>query len=860
MKWFLPLVTAIILASAAAANFSLFQVNGLVGACQTLGTLTCDANGWTQFSVGPGGFCEGNAGGCVSPAANQTRIIYVAASPTGNDANPGTFASPVATPIQALSMVRNGSPDWILLRCGDTWTDASFGQVNFGGLNANNPFLISNYDGGAGHNPPVPDPSSCSALPVLQTSSTWVNGAHGTSSFSLGGNASYFAAVGFVTYAYTRDPANGSFTLAEAAVNSPGTNITSVALHDVLLEDVTIKFFVQNLTFCATGASNSSNYIKISNFYLRRSRILSGYPSSSFAAQGVLACQFANGPNGYVFYENIIDHNGWNQDNAGINWAAPSGRAHNIYSSQFTVNGDLNTTGTAGNFQGNVLSNDGGATLFEVGGIIQNNFCMLSPYCFVIGSIAGYPSVTSGNVIISPDNTAANGGANSMGYGGRGFLAVTEVGGPGSSSNHLTGNIVANSAVDPAAFGYASDPGGNALTSTGNILYNWGRTNPTFAFTHTEGSLLTQHPSNQGTGYADNSVAISAASSSNSSGNIDGQDYIVVTVANTTGIPTTASRVMFKKTSGALQGPYTAANIDATHLEIYGTNYTNFGGTTFTGTLYFPWFGVTLTNVSAHCTTQPTADLISVGGNIVYVGYEGADGPSEYKDAGGANCQAGDTLSATPGSTCSNPGGVCTNGFSWNGSANVGSGLVITLDSVTNNTIGTLDTTGPCSLPTHNVVDTGGTNFCNFTDPNRTPGSYYSTLAGATANATFTASVDGSGTMNVTAVTSGTLNIGDAIKWSGQTKADFIKGTNAISNSLCSTPPCTGTGTTGTYALSGINISVGSQSMSSYRPQQLLALMRAQTKPTWNTNFTACAVNKYIKAGFGITDTCNVNQ
>ncbi len=68
-----------------------------------------DAAGWTV----------------VDPSADS-RIIYVSSS-TGNDANDGLSARTAKRSIDAgMALVRDGSPDHLLLKRGDVFTDQSF--------------------------------------------------------------------------------------------------------------------------------------------------------------------------------------------------------------------------------------------------------------------------------------------------------------------------------------------------------------------------------------------------------------------------------------------------------------------------------------------------------------------------------------------------------------------------------------------------------------------------------------------------------------------------------------------------------------------------------------------------------------
>jgi hypothetical protein len=64
--------------------------------------------GWTVFT----------------PSAD-TRKVHVSSS-TGNDTNNGlTPASPKRTIAAGKALIRDGYPDWLLLKCGDTWTRPS---------------------------------------------------------------------------------------------------------------------------------------------------------------------------------------------------------------------------------------------------------------------------------------------------------------------------------------------------------------------------------------------------------------------------------------------------------------------------------------------------------------------------------------------------------------------------------------------------------------------------------------------------------------------------------------------------------------------------------------------------------------
>src|SRR5262245_41145774 len=99
----------------------------------------------------------GSDGWTVFTASSDTRVIYVSSS-AGNDSNDGLSQStPVKTLFKGVSLLRNGYPDWLRLKKGDSWTNESFSQYSaneYGafcksGRSPTEPMLISSYGTGA---------------------------------------------------------------------------------------------------------------------------------------------------------------------------------------------------------------------------------------------------------------------------------------------------------------------------------------------------------------------------------------------------------------------------------------------------------------------------------------------------------------------------------------------------------------------------------------------------------------------------------------------------------------------------------------------------------------------------------------
>ena len=79
-----------------------------IAICQQAPAQTLDANGWTL----------------LTPSADS-RLIYVSSS-SGLDTNSGlTEATPLKTIRFARSKIRSGFADWMLLKCGDTFTEGT---------------------------------------------------------------------------------------------------------------------------------------------------------------------------------------------------------------------------------------------------------------------------------------------------------------------------------------------------------------------------------------------------------------------------------------------------------------------------------------------------------------------------------------------------------------------------------------------------------------------------------------------------------------------------------------------------------------------------------------------------------------
>lgn len=239
------------------------------------------------------------AGACVSPAlaidrnpegwsvlepSVDTRIIFVSSS-EGNDHNSGlTPSKSVRTLARAEELVRNGYPDWVLMKRGDTWSEGFNGWA-LSGRGDNERILISAY-GDGNERPRV----------VLRDESFLVG--------RMNEDVSHVAIVGV---AIEGDRAPGDSTIGIRWL-AHGSNL--------LIEDCLVSGFKDNIVIQAVGGVYH-------NFELRRNVIVDSW-SDQGHSQGI----FVKNSNGVLLEENLFDHNGWNES---ISGAEPTTFNQNVY-------------------------------------------------------------------------------------------------------------------------------------------------------------------------------------------------------------------------------------------------------------------------------------------------------------------------------------------------------------------------------------------------------------------------------------------------------------------------------------------------------------------------------------------------
>jgi hypothetical protein len=296
---------------------------------RTLLAVSLGSDGWTHFAP-----------------SSDTRTIYVSSS-TGSDSNNGTSSSsPLRTIAKAKSFLRDGRPDWLLLKRGDTFTEP-IGRWMTSGRSTSEPQVISAY--GTGNRP----------LIRSGTSEGFV---------TYGGNpVNNIAITGVHFVAHTYTGTNGGLQTSGIRLLRQGSGYH--------IEDVMVQGYKENIVLYGDGSG-------VQSVKMRRNIIVDAYASTSIGnAHGI----YIGGMNRDVTIEqNILDHNGWKKDAFG-----PTIYNHSIYampgSKGIVVRGNIIARASMTGIQ------------MRSGGIVEGNVFVRNP----LGVLAaGGDSRISDNVFI----------------------------------------------------------------------------------------------------------------------------------------------------------------------------------------------------------------------------------------------------------------------------------------------------------------------------------------------------------------------------------------------------------------------------------------------------------------------------
>jgi hypothetical protein len=357
-----------------------------------------DAAGWSVFT----------------PSGPNTRIVYVSSS-TGNDSNSGLSPSlPKRTLAAGKALMRNGWPDWLLLKKGDVW-DEALGNWSTMGRSIGEPQLVSSYGTGA--------------RPLIRS------GASNGMSRNGGGSRPWLSVVGL--HFRGRDNAPNS---------SPSGFHCLTPVEGLLIEDCCFERYQVGIVIQGFDG-------RIKNIRLRRNIVIDNYSVSASHPAGA----YLSGVDGMLLEENVFDHNGWLPGVA--NATGPSIYRHNIY-----IQTDCTDCTLRDNYVMNAASH--GAQMRSAGVATGNIFARNSISLYVHGN----PAVSVPIEVECRDNVFLDGkdidAANPRGW----ALDVRDV-----QRGIFSGNLFA--ATTQANFPYAMQFKGTIrdVFIAGNLVADWPR-------------------------------------------------------------------------------------------------------------------------------------------------------------------------------------------------------------------------------------------------------------------------------------------------------------------------------------------------------------------------------------------------
>ena len=372
--------------------------------------------------------------------SNDSKIIYVS-SQSGDDAtgtainasemesptNPNVSILPYKTLSAAISQLRDGYPDWILLNRGDTWNNESFGIFSKSGRALSEPMVLGFY-------------GSSGQRPLIKTGrETGLN--------SAGRETSNLAIIGLDFYANARDPNSADFI--DSTEGSSGLRIVGSG-ENILIEDTVIRFFGTNLNISEYNGYHS-------NVSIKRCIILDSYGYKDISHSSGI---YISGVDGILMEDNIFDHNGWNSQ---VSEATSTVFNHNVYiqwsnvAENITVKNNVSTRSSNHAIKG------------RPGGVYTNNLFAENPIGFEFGYNAEHP-IQNGSHALVQDNVIL---AGKQGGGSKAIwgIEVDKNALDWGGTIELTRNIVANVAGTSESMQAIILQDG--VVSNDNIIYKW---------------------------------------------------------------------------------------------------------------------------------------------------------------------------------------------------------------------------------------------------------------------------------------------------------------------------------------------------------------------------------------------------
>lgn len=350
----------------------------------------------------------------------DTRVVYVSSS-SGSETNDGlSEEKPKKRLASGKAQLRNGYPDWLLLKRGDVW-DEDFGDGwALSGRSEKERMVIGAYGSGE--------------RPTLRTGnrngfSAWHDAKHD----HLAIDGLRFSANGY-------DGKNGS----------PRGIAFFGSSEDLLLEDCSVEAYQTNLVF--QGAPEGVGRLK--NVAIRRCVVVDAYSRGTENCAGL----FVSSTDGLLVEECLFDRNGWRDDVPGTE---PNWFRRNVY---------IQSSNTDVVVRGNIVARTDGMQV-RPGGTVEQNLLLRNAIGILLGG--GDPPVPGGvvgavrwNVILDGNDLQAG---QARGW-GMNFENVREA--------KIEANVIAHNSSGhfPFSLTFGVDQNGkgsNDVLVSDNVVYDW---------------------------------------------------------------------------------------------------------------------------------------------------------------------------------------------------------------------------------------------------------------------------------------------------------------------------------------------------------------------------------------------------
>jgi len=349
----------------------------------------------------------------------------------GDDGNDGfSPATPKRTIAAGVALLRDGFPDWLLLRRGDAWQE-SLGQWKKSGRGLNEPMVVSTY-------------GDALQRPLLLTGTqggVWTHGGSGSS------NAIDCLAI--VGLHFRPDGYTGNGGCVGAQFLQPSSHL--------LIEDCKFVGYSTNVVFQGFEGRHR-------DFRLRRSVLVDAHNNhvTGEHSQGL----YVHNVDGLLIEENVFDHNGWSKTVPG---AHADMFSHNLY----IANGN-----TGVQVRGNLIANGSSHGLqLRCGGSVVNNLFVQNSISLLVGGgtdpePGGVRADVLGNVIVEGKDIDLS---NPRGWG----IVLSNISSGNVAYNVIAGNTLGSQPAALVLDGDATGDNGSTIgvhetSIVGNIVYNWG--------------------------------------------------------------------------------------------------------------------------------------------------------------------------------------------------------------------------------------------------------------------------------------------------------------------------------------------------------------------------------------------------